>query len=165
MRRSWAIVYWVLLLAPALALGAGAFRLLRREQARMDTAVEEARAARARTLGATVEAAVLDAESEVADALAALDAGGRPDALRQLEREHPLVRAVFAWRREPGLLLPRTDGPLTRAESEFVRRFAPLFSGTEPWPAAKMRGRSPVSATATRTSSPACASCVIRSSL
>ncbi len=106
-------LFWLLLLLPTLAVGAGALVLLRREQSRLDerarTAAEASRAAieaRARLIAENVELLVGDVQGGLMATLNDAPAAN-PDAfLDDWERSNPLVRATFRVARDDRVLRP-----------------------------------------------------------
>jgi len=124
------LLYWVLLLLPTMAVGAGAVYFLRREHARIEQrvgAVEESRrtALRTRTLLAAenAELIVSDLQAGLLDTLAN-DRGMEPDAfLDSLQRSNPLVHATFRCTSQGGLLRPAADSE-DPADAAFRRRFS-----------------------------------------
>jgi signal transduction histidine kinase len=124
-------LYWLLLLVPTLAVGAGALLLLKREQARVDeqvrAAVEARRAAvaaRARLIAENVELLVGDAEDGLMATLGELPAAN-PDAfLDEWERTNPLVGSTFR-------LGP--DGRILRPERGPTRAWLEVWQRTPPW--------------------------------
>ncbi|HUL53317.1 MAG TPA: HAMP domain-containing sensor histidine kinase [Opitutaceae bacterium] len=134
-------LYWLLLLLPTLAVGAGAIQLLRREQARLaeqatvvDTARLAAVEARARLVAENVELLVGDVETGLLDALADVPAARLDSFLDQWERTNPLVRTAFRCTSDGRLIRPPDAAEGENARG-FVRRFAPLLRSHPPWSA------------------------------
>ena len=106
-------LYWLLLLVPTLAVGAGALVLLRREQARVDqqaqvavTAQRAAIEARARLIAENVELLVGDVETGLMATLTEAPAGNPEAFLDNWERNNPLVHATFRVGRDDRILRP-----------------------------------------------------------
>ncbi len=128
------IFFWLLLLIPTLFIAAGAMRLLRHEQAR----IESMRVTAAREMGGALADSLQITISEVkAELLASLRAVA-PDQLEETlgawAAENYLVRNVFIWDPDRGLLLPSPEGGTTGEERSFMSRFDALFSGRFGWP-------------------------------
>lgn len=137
-------LYWLLLLLPALAVGAGAIVLLGREQARLaersahaDEARRAAVAGRARLIVENIELLVGDVETGLLDTLVAADAGDLDAFLAQLEKNNPLVRTAFRATADGRLLRPdpQTAGGDARG---FLRRFNQQFGRQAPWSAPRL---------------------------
>ncbi|MCX6950847.1 MAG: HAMP domain-containing sensor histidine kinase, partial [Verrucomicrobia bacterium] len=101
------LAYWLLLLLPALAVGAGALYLLRKEQARLDeqarstTALRrEAVAARARQIAENVELIIGDVQAGLMATLNQAMMASPEAFLKDWGAGNPLVRATF--RLSPG---------------------------------------------------------------
>ena len=133
MKTGTLVLYWILLLAPAMLLGGWAFRLLGHERERMERQVREAAGLRAEAAAGAVRAAVTLAERELTGMLRALPAGGEEARLAELRETHPLVRNAFVWQRGVGVVYPRA-GESTSEERRFLSRYESLFSGRDPWP-------------------------------
>lgn len=139
------MLYWVLLLLPALAVGGGALWLLQRERARFDeqarlagdsrrTAVE----ARARLIAENVELLVGDVQTGLLDTVAAQPAVGLTTFLAEWSRSNPLVRAAFRGSATGGVIWPDALGGDENAQG-FLRRFKAKFGTTPPWSVATAR--------------------------
>lgn len=132
-------LYWLLLLLPTLAVGAGAIQLLRREQARLReqaAVVDAARLAavegRARLVAENVELLVGDVENGLLDALADVPAPGLDAFLDQWQRTNPLVRTTFRCTADGRILRPGAAADDEDARG-FSRRYAALFRDHPPW--------------------------------
>ncbi len=106
-------LYWLLLLVPTLAVGAGALVLLRREQARLDEQVRVAAAtkrsaieARARLIAESVELLIGDVESGLMTTLNEIPVANPDASLDDWERSNPLVRATFRLSRDDRVARP-----------------------------------------------------------
>lgn len=133
MSKRAVILYWVLLLAPTLAIALAAGRLLQRERLRLDDQARLAARERALALAETLRAAVGSVEADVTARLRDLSAAALPDPLPEWGRTDPFVRNVFVWHPRDGLRYPRPGRPATAEEDRFTRRFDALFSGRKPW--------------------------------
>ncbi len=111
-------LYWLLLLLPTLAVGAGALFLLRKEQARLDEQARrvkalrrEAIAARAQQIAENVELAVGDVQSGLMTTLNQATADD-PDAfLDSWSASNPLVRSTFRLAVNDRILRPASGEP------------------------------------------------------
>ena len=132
-------LYWLLVLLPTLAVGAGAIQLLRREQARLAgqaAVVGAARLAaveaRARLVVENVELLVGDVETGLLDAMAEAPPAGLDDFLDQWQRSNPLVRTTYRCTSGGDILRPAAAAPDEDARG-FRRRFAARFRARPPW--------------------------------
>ncbi len=133
-------LYWLLLLAAALGVGAGAWLLLEREESRLLKRTESAEAARraavearAALVAENVELLVGDVEAGLLDTLAEAPAENLDAVLNDWERTNPLVRMAFRATASSGRLLRPS---LTNGGEEargFHRRFAARLSAQPPW--------------------------------
>jgi two-component system, OmpR family, phosphate regulon sensor histidine kinase PhoR len=128
-------LYWLLLLAAALGVGAGAWLLLKREESRLLKRTESAEAARLAAVQAraglvveNVELLVGDVENGLLDTLAEAPAQGLEAFLVDWERRNPLVRTAFLATPEGRLLRP-----LGEDARGFHRRFASRLTQQPPW--------------------------------
>lgn len=132
-------LYWLLLLVPAIIVGAVAIQLLRREDARLSrqgAAVEEARraalATQVRLVAENVELFAGDVQTGLLDTLAAEPAAGLDAFLDRWEKANPLVRITFRGREDGRLIRPARLAAGEEALG-FVRRFAREFADRPPW--------------------------------
>ncbi len=133
MTRRLVIVFWVLVLGPALILGAGAVFLLQREQARLRDTVRETWTSRADALAAALDLAVTDAEAGMLKTMADFPENDLRPHLDLWRRESPLIRNVFLWAPKAGLLYPNAHQPATPDEADFLRRCGGLFANPARW--------------------------------
>lgn len=132
-------LYWLLLLVAALGVGAGAWLLLRREEARLATRVSLTEAARraavearARLVAENVELFVGDVEAGLLDTLAEAPAVALDAFLDEWERGNPLVRTTYRCTVDGRLLRPA--GSATGEDARgFRRRFAAKLLENPPW--------------------------------
>jgi signal transduction histidine kinase len=110
-------LYWLLLLVPTLAVGAGALFLLRKEQARLDaqaraaTALRhEAVAARARQIVENVELLIGDVQSGLMTTLNEAPAEGTTAFLDSWSGGNALVRSTFQLAPDDRILSPAAGG-------------------------------------------------------
>ena len=118
-----------LLIGATLAIGALAFSLLRREERRLAAEAQQALQARAQSLADDVQLAVQGVEDELLNRLAAIRGQELRVRLAEWEKDNPLIRNVFAWRRSTRRLeYPDPAAPATAEEKSFVQRYGHLFA-------------------------------------
>jgi len=127
------IIAWLLLLVPTLLLGAAALHLLQGEEQRLQGQVREAAQNRARSVAESIDLAVSEVQDGLLQTLRQLPRDGLQQRLDAWQQGNPLVRNVFIWQAERGLLFPPPEQPGNAEEAAFVLRYQPLFSGEEPW--------------------------------
>ncbi len=128
-------LYWLLLLLPTLAVGAGALLLLRREQTRLD---EQARAvagtrtaaieARARLIAENVELLVGDVQRGLMSTLREIPETNPDAALDEWESANSLVRSTFRIARDDRVLRPTAGG-----KGDETRAWLRGLSAAAPW--------------------------------
>ena len=128
------IFFWLLLLIPTLLIAAGAMRLLRHEQARIDALRVTAAREMGGALGDTLQITISEIKAELLASLQAIAPEHREATLGAWAAENYLVRNVFIWDPEQGLQLPSPAQGITREEQRFIDRFDALFSGRFGWP-------------------------------
>jgi two-component system phosphate regulon sensor histidine kinase PhoR len=133
------LLSWLLLLVPAVVLGAVAIQLLRREDDRLTrqgAEIEEARRAaletQTRLIAENIELFSDDVETALLDTLAAVPAEELDGFLAQWERSNPLVRTAFRCAPDGRILRPDPAGGGEGAAG-FVRRFARELRERPPW--------------------------------
>ncbi len=96
-------LYWLLLILPAVAVGAGALALLRREQARVEAQAEAARVARetavlerARLTAENLEVLLTEVQHGLAETLRSIPRGAERAELEGLPASNALVADIFA---------------------------------------------------------------------
>ena len=129
-------LYWLLLLLPTLAVGAGALLLLRREQARLEESARasvEARraaiAARARLIAENVELLVGDVETGLMATLREAPTANPEAFLDEWERSNPLVRGTFRLANDDRVLRPAASS----ARGEMRTRIDAWLVAGVPW--------------------------------
>jgi signal transduction histidine kinase len=133
MKRTWLIIAaWLLLLIPTLIGGGVVIRLMRHEQERIVNSAIVAAAARARTAVDNIELAVAEVREGLLASLLALPPDNLAERLQRWQRENPLIRNVFIWDPQQGLLLPDARSA-TVGEAAFARRYDDLFSNRAAW--------------------------------
>lgn len=133
MRKYLIMVYWLLLIVPALATGVWALRLLKHDQERLARLTTVARQARVNDTAVSLAAAVAEVQDGLLESLAQASGDGLRPALEALERENPLVRNVFIWQAAGRLLLPDPGAVLSQDQRSFLHRYDALFSGRLAW--------------------------------
>ncbi|MBN1674664.1 MAG: HAMP domain-containing histidine kinase [Kiritimatiellae bacterium] len=144
MSRRSVILYWLLLLAPTLLIGATAFRLLRHERERIEQQARSAVSDRARAIAESIQITVSAVEDELMAGLRDLPETALDSRLIAWQEGNPLIRNVFVWHPSLGLQHPRPDVAATAEERRFAARFDALFSRRASWesPASEGQGDS-----------------------
>ena len=127
------ILFWILLLVPALILGGVAFRMLILEQERTRRSYETTLTEQAYAIAESIELALVGVQDNLARAL--LDLGPQqPPAILETrllawEKTNPLIRNIFVYHPDQGLLYPPRSMAATGEERQFIQRFDTFFSG------------------------------------
>ena len=132
-RRS-IILFWTLLLVPALVLAESAFRQLALEQDRIRRTEITALEDQARLVAQNLDQAMTTIQANLTRSLLninaqALNAQALEERLLAWEETNPLVRNVFIFNPRKGLLYPRRSRAATRVERQFINRLNPLITG------------------------------------
>lgn len=127
------ILAWLLLLVPTLLLGVGALQLLQREQTRLHSSALAAATDRVGAVAANIDLAVSEVEEGLQETLSQLPVNNLSSQLDSWQRENPLVRNVFIWKRGHGLTFPNPEQPASDEEAAFVRRYLHLFADQSIW--------------------------------
>jgi len=122
-RRRSLIFYALLLFFPALAVGVAAIRSLRLEQDRVRQTALLAVHDRAGVLADRIDRAVRATKADLTDQLGALSAAALEEDLLDWQDNDPLLRSVFVWSPDTGLLLPDPHRPASQGETRFLHRF------------------------------------------
>jgi signal transduction histidine kinase len=130
------IFFWLLLLIPTLLIAAGAIRLLRHEQARIEALRVTAAREMGGALGDSLQITISEIKAELLTSLKTISPEQLDKTLGMWAEENYLVRNVFIWAPEQGLLLPSPTRGITSEEQRFMDRFEALFSGRFGWPVA-----------------------------
>lgn len=133
-------LYWLLLLLPTLAVGAGALYLLQKEQARLDEQAKaatslrrEAIAARARQIAENVELLLGDVQAGLMTTLMQTT-GENPDSwLDAWSGSNPLVKSTFRLAADGRILRP--------ANGDAQRWLKEWLTGGAPWRGAKLEAK------------------------
>ncbi len=136
MKIRFFILYWLLIIIPAMVIGGFALRLLRHEQERVVRANLTALENRARATAQSIELTLLETVDNLREQLLRIESDHRSAELRRRQRENPLIRNVFVWHREGGLQVPDPERPGNREEERFVQRYERLFRGELAWESA-----------------------------
>ncbi|MDY6862290.1 MAG: HAMP domain-containing sensor histidine kinase [Thermodesulfobacteriota bacterium] len=128
------ILYWLLILLPAFMISISAFKLLFREQERMNKMATATARERARAIAETLQVTVEAVEDELTEALYRIPEQRMLEILLEWRRSNPLVRNVFIWESKSNLRYPLPGIASTSEERRFVLCFNGLFSGRIPWP-------------------------------
>ena len=133
MKKSTVILYWVLLLVPAIIIGAVGFRLLSNEQDRWERMERTTALERARAIAQTIRNTVESVEREITDSLIAIPPESLLDTLLTWEKENPLIRNVFVWQPKLGLRYPSSGDHASSEQMRFMNRYQTLFLGRTAW--------------------------------
>jgi signal transduction histidine kinase len=127
------ILAWMLLLIPTLLLGVGALRLLQGEEARLASSGQAAARDRVSAIAGNIDLAIGEVQDGLLETLRSFPRGDLAGRLDAWKRENPLVRNVFVWRQDRGLVFPDPERPASDEEAAFVRRYLPLFASRGGW--------------------------------
>lgn len=133
MKRQTIVLYWLLLLIPAVLIGAAAALFLCREQQRLNQQARASALNSVQIVADNLKFAVITAEESIAGELTRLDADSPAAALQEWEKGNPFIRNVFVWNRRQGLQLPPLAGSRTVEERLFAARYSALFAGRVPF--------------------------------
>ena len=123
------LIFWALLLVPALILGGAAFRLLSHEQERIRRTSTEALMDQARVMARSMDLSLETVQENMTGSLLDIEPEALENRLVAWERTNPLVRNVFIYSPETGLEYPKKSMAATREERQFTARFSSLFTG------------------------------------
>lgn len=133
-------LYWLLLLLPTLAVGAGALYLLQKEQARLDEQAKaatslrrEAIAARARQIAENVELLLGDVQAGLMTTLMQTTEENPEGWLDAWSGSNPLVKSTFSLAADGRILRP--------ANGEAQRWLKAWLAGGAPWRGAKQESK------------------------
>jgi len=132
-RRS-IIIFWTLLLVPALVLAGSAFRQLSLEQDRIRRARITALEEQARLVARNLDQAMATIQGNLIQSLLNINANDLStqalgERLLAWEAANSLIRNVFIFHPRKGLLYPRRSRAATGEERQFINRFNPLMTG------------------------------------
>ena len=127
------LLYWMLILVPAVVISAAAFRLIYHEQERINGLAVASIEDRTETIGDTLQITVEAVEEELSRALLNIPEDKLQDTLLEWVDTNPLVRNVFIWDENSGLRYPVSGMASTSEERHFISRFDGLFSGRVSW--------------------------------
>ena len=129
MEKRSILLYWLLILIPAIIISSVAFRLLYHEQERINRLALAAAEDRTRAIGEMLQVTVEAVEDELTRALLDISQNTLKETLLDWEENNPLVRNVFIWDEATGLKYPELGTASTAEERFFISRFNGLFSG------------------------------------
>ncbi len=132
-RRS-IIIFWALLLVPALVLAGSAFRQLSFERDRIRRAGITALGDQARLVAGNLDQAMATIQANLTRSLQDINAKDLStqalgERLLAWEKANPLIRNVFIFHPRKGLLYPQRSRAATGEERQFINRFTPLMTG------------------------------------
>jgi hypothetical protein len=143
MKRRTIILYWLMLLVPALLIGAVAALFLCREQQRLNQQARAAALSSVQIVADNLKFAVVAAEESITEELTHLDGTNPSAALQAWEKSNPFIRNVFLWSSHAGLQLPPLSGSRTVEERLFAARYSALFAGRVPFERASAEDTDP----------------------
>ena len=128
------IIFWTLLLVPALVLAGSAFRLLTLEQDRIRKSNITTLEDQARQVALTLDQSVSSIQANLTRSLQDIHSKGiRPALIEKRllawEESNPLIRNVFIFHPRKGLIYPEQSRAATNEERQFISRFEPLMTG------------------------------------
>nr|WP_320189825.1 HAMP domain-containing sensor histidine kinase [uncultured Desulfobacter sp.] len=132
-RRS-IIIFWTLLLVPAMVLAGFAFRQLSFEQERIRRAQITALEDQTRVVAQNLDHSMATLQANLTRSLlnlnvSNLSAPALGERLLAWEKTNPLIRNVFIFSPRKGLLYPQRSRAATGEERQFITRFNPLMTG------------------------------------
>ena len=136
--RGSIIIFWTLLLVPAMVLAGFAFRQISFEQERMRRAEIIALEDQARLVAQNLDQAMANIQENLTRSLLDIEANNLStqtlgERLLAWEQSNPLIRNVFIFQPKKGLSYPRRSRAATREERQFINRFNPLMTGNLPF--------------------------------
>ena len=143
MKRRTIVLYWLMLLVPALLIGAVAALFLCREQQRLNQQARAAALSSVQIVADNLKFAVVAAEESITEELTHLDGTNPSAALQEWEKSNPFIRNVFLWTPHAGLQLPPLSGSRTVEERLFAARYSALFAGRVPFERASAEDTEP----------------------
>nr|WP_321400726.1 HAMP domain-containing sensor histidine kinase [uncultured Desulfobacter sp.] len=144
--RGAIIIFWTLLLVPAMVLAGFAFRQISFEQDRLRRAGITALEDQARLTAQNLDQAMANIQENLTRSLLDIKANHLSiqtlgERLLAWEQSNPLIRNVFIFHPEKGLMHPRRSRAATREERQFINRFNPLMTGDLPFDFNRPAGR------------------------
>lgn len=133
MTRGRIILYWLLLLIPTGLIGTAVFQLLQHEQERIEQQARSAARNRILTIAESLQLTVEDVQDQMAAALHKIHEPLLEQTLIGWETTNPLVRHVFIWRPDTGLVIPRPESTASVEMRNFIQRYRRLFDGQIDW--------------------------------
>ncbi len=127
--RRFIIIFWVLLLVPAVVISVVSFKLLLHEQERINRAAVTSFTERAKIIARNIHITIRDVEENLSQSLIGIDKGQLESTLLLWEETNSLVRNVFIWDEKKLLLYPAKGVASTLEERSFIVRFDSFFSG------------------------------------
>lgn len=137
MQKRSIILYWLLILIPTVIIGIVAFRLIYHEQERINRLAVDAISDRAKSISETLLLTVEAVQEELTRSLLSIPDDRLKDTLLEWSETNPLVRNVFIWDEQAGLVYPVSGMASTSEERYFASRFDGLFSGRIQWSSGK----------------------------
>ena len=144
--RGAIIIFWTLLLVPAMVLAGFAFRQISFEQERLRRAGITALEDQARLTAQNLDQTMASIQGNLTRSLLDIKANNLSsltlaERLLAWEKSNPLIRNVFIFHPKKGLLYPQRSRAATREERQFINRFNPLMTGDLPFDFNRPAGR------------------------
>lgn len=133
MSKGRIILYWLLLLIPTGLIGTAVFQLLQHEQERIEQQARSAVRSRLETIADSLLLTMEDVQEQMTAALFEVHGPGLEQTLIEWENNNPLIRHVFIWRQDIGLVIPRPESTASLEMRNFVQRYRRLFYGQASW--------------------------------
>ena len=133
MSKGRIILYWLLLLIPTGLIGTAVFQLLQHEQERIEQQARSAVRSRLETIADSLMLTVEDVQEQMTAALFDARGPGLEQTLIEWENNNPLIRHVFIWQPDTGLVIPRPESTASLEMRNFVQRYRRLFYGQARW--------------------------------
>ncbi len=127
--RRFIILFWVLLLVPAVIISIVALKLLLHEQERINRSIVTSLNERAQIIAQSIHVTVKEVEESLSEALLDIDPEKLEFTLLYWEETNPLIRNVFIWDEHAMLKYPVKGLASTLEERQFITRFESFFSG------------------------------------
>ncbi len=130
-------LYWLLMLVPTLLIGVGTFTLIMRERERLregrSQVLEEIATEKANFFASRVRLNLELIQTQILTDVVKTPEDKIAQELERMNEENPLIRNIFIWSHNKGLVLPNPQKPATQERRRFVLRYEAIFNGNVPW--------------------------------
>lgn len=134
MTNSRAIIFfWILLLVPTIIIAGTTFTLLTHEQERINQSFLTALKDRAAVIGDNIHTSIETIQRNLTRSLLSIPEDRLPETLGLWKQSNPLIRNIFIWNEQEGIIHPVQGMESTQEERRFLIRYDALFSGQMPW--------------------------------